>query len=422
MSPSAFERLAPAWQNLVPVKIPETPVDGATAEFFLKAGLLKLRWLARLGPVEAPYRFVDTQELGPFSFWRHEHLIEPTGPDRATLTDNVTYSLPAGLGSIPLMRRVAHAELERLFSFRHQRMVEDLKRFPQELPGRGRIVLVSGSTGLIGRRLVPYLQTLGYTVRELSRSAEGKGTFRWDPGAGWVDPEALEGVDAVIHLAGENIAGGRWSESRKERILRSRVDGTRTLVNALGELGRPPGVFICASGINVYGGGFLAEVCDQWEAEAARAKKAGARVVYMRTGIVLDPLGGALGKMLPAFRFGLGGPIGSGSQNFPWIAMDDLLDLYAEAIEDAQYDGPVDAIHHEVVNQRAFSNTLGAVLHRPAVLPLPTAVIKAILGQMGEETLLADLAVRPGNLRREEFEFRFAGLREALSFMLGKSA
>ena len=314
-------------------------------------------------------------------------------------------------------------------------MSDDLNRFPGELPGRGKVVLVTGSSGLVGRRLGPYLRTLGYTVRGLSRTPEGEGTFRWDPGEGFIDPEALEGCDAVIHLAGENIAGGRWTKERRHRILQSRVDGTRTLVEGIAKCSNPPSVLVSASGVNYYkigspvrsedssrGDGFLSEVCEQWEAEAFNARSSGLRVVCMRTGIVLDPLGGALGKMLPAFQMGLGGPVGSGEQGFSWIAMDDLLDLYEAAIRDPRLEGPVNAVHPESVNQRHFSKILGSVLHRPSVLPLPAAVVKALFGQMGEETLLADLTVQPTKLIDHGHDFRFNSLEDALSFMLGKQS
>ena len=314
-------------------------------------------------------------------------------------------------------------------------MLNDLNRFPNGLPGRGRVVLVTGSTGLIGRRLVPYLRTLGYSVRGLSRHPVGKDMFRWDPSTGHIDPQALEGVDAVIHLAGENIAGGRWTESRKGRILQSRIDGTRTIVEAMKRLTNPPEVLVSASGVNYYdtgsapktedsalGSGFLSEVCQAWEAEAVKAREFGTRVVCVRTGIVLDPLGGALGKMLPAFRLGLGGLVGNGKQGFPWIAMDDLLNVYVSALSESSWNTAVNAVHPEAIDQSAFRRALGGVLRRPSVLPLPAFVVRLLFGQMGNETLLADLTVSPKLLEQEGFEFRFVSLEEALSFMLGKTA
>jgi uncharacterized protein len=431
--PGAFERLAPAWQLLETARESPPLSDGAELSFRLRAGLLRIPWTARIGPLEPPYRFVDTQVGGPFRHWRHEHLFEALKPGRSRLTDRVEYALPGGLGRVAPLRKRARGELERLFRFRHRRMAADLERFPGALPGEGRTILISGSRGLIGGRLVPYLRTLGYGVRGLTRGPGGGALYHWDPARGELDPEALRGVDAVVHLAGEGIAAGRWTAARKARILGSRVDGTRALVDAMAGMDPRPAAFICASGVNFYGSGssqrdesapagdgFLAEVCRAWEQQALRAREYGARVVCLRTGVVLDPLGGALGKLLPVFRIALGGPVGSGAQGFPWIGMDDLLDIYERAIRDPGMAGPVNAVHPDPVTQGTFSRTLGAVLRRPAFLTLPAFAVRAIFGQMGEETLLADLTIRPEALTRAGFAWRDASLQSALAFMLGR--
>lgn len=433
MRPGAFERLAPPWQRIVPDELPDPPRDGSRASFRIKSGPLSLQWVARIGPVEPPYRFVDTQEKGPFGSWRHKHIMEESGHSESVLTDSVRYSLPSIAGMLPFARSQADKELKRLFAFRHQRMAQDLERFGGKRPGDGRIVLVSGSSGLIGSRLVPFLRTLGYTVRGLTRGPAGTDRFHWDPDAGRMDPDALKGVHAVIHLAGENIAGGRWTTERRKRIRLSRVLGTRTLVEAMLREEASPSVLVTASGVNYYGSGpgekaesapsgdgFLAEVCREWESEAARVANHGIRCVRMRTGIVLDPSGGVLGKLLPVFKLGGGGPVGSGRQAFPWIPMDDLLDIYELALRDGSIDGPVNAVHPETVSQKDFSRILGSVLRRPAVLPVPAFAVKAAFGQMGEETLLADLPVVPRVLESTGHVFRFGNLEESLAFMLGR--
>lgn len=433
MRPGAFERLAPPWQRLIPMSLPERPEAGAVARFKLAAGPLRLEWRARLGPVEAPYRFVDTQEKGPFASWVHEHRMESVGEQASRLTDRITFALPFGTGAFPFFQKKAASELDRLFNFRHRCMLGDLKRFPEEAPGEDRVVLVTGSTGLIGSRLVPYLRTLGFRVRGLSRNPSGKDQFAWNPAKGEIDKNALDDVFAVIHLAGENIASGRWTPERRRRILDSRVDGTRTLVDALLEREDRPEVLVSASGANYYGistdpqdetapagEGFLAEVCRHWEAEAFKAQKGGIRTVCLRTGVVLDPQGGALGKMLPAFRLGLGGPIGNGRQGFPWIAVDDLLDTYVEAILNTSLEGPANAVHPEMVDQRTFSCVLGTVLHRPAFMPLPAFVVEMLFGQMGREALLGSLFLEPRRLQEVNFRFRHSSLQEVLQHLLGK--
>jgi hypothetical protein len=296
--------------------------------------------------------------------------------------------------------------------------------------GTPRRVLVSGSSGFIGRRLVALLEAHGCSVRGLSRSPAGPGQFGWNPGAGWIDPAALEDVDAIIHLAGENIASGRWTKARRRRILASRVDGTRTLVEAMAKLRRRPAVFVCASGVNFYGtgplvcdessprgDGFLADVCEFWEAEAMAAQRLGVRTVLVRTGVVLDPSGGALARLLPVFRLGLGGPVGSGRQAFPWIGLDDLAEIYALALRDEGLAGPLNAVHPQVVTQGEFSRTLGKALRRPAILPLPAWLVRLVFGQMGRETLLGDLTVRPAVLLARQHAFRCRGLQEQLEFL-----
>jgi uncharacterized protein (TIGR01777 family) len=431
----AFERLSPAWQRIRPVRLQGPEADGCEVSFYLEKGPFSKLWRASISEVEPPYRFVDKQLEGPFRYWCHEHLMTEAGSGRSRLTDRVEYALPFGLGRLPPARGFSSRELERLFKFRHRRMLLDLERHKEGFPGTGKTVLVTGSTGLIGRRLVPYLQTLGYEVRGLTRGPARGNLFHWDPEGGSIGQAALAGVDAVIHLAGENIASGRWTAERKERILRSRVQGTRTIVEAMREAVPAPKVLVCASGVNYYGSGtgpkdeaspqgsgFLAEVCRHWEAEAMRANDAGIRTVCLRTGVVLDPLGGALAKMLPAFRLGLGGPIGSGRQGFPWIGMDDLLDIYERALGEEAFSGPVNAVHPELASQRDFSRILGGVLRRPAALPVPEWFIRLAFGEMGREALLADLQIQPSFLLGQGHAFRETSLAATLSFLLGKGA
>lgn len=432
--PGTFARLAPPWQKMKLEALPESFVSGAEASFRLGMGPVWLRWKAVLDPVEAPERFVDTQITGPFAHWRHEHRMEVAGDGNSRLTDQVHFELPFGLGRLGPARRHALAELERLFTYRHALMREDLTRWPQTLPGQDKVILVTGMSGLIGRRLVPLLETLGYQVRGLTRGAgDGKRTFTWNPESGTLDGSALEGLYGVIHLAGENIASGWWTEARKRRILESRRQGTRLLVDQLRKQGQPPEVFVSASGVNIYaegqpasteeaplGEGFLSDVCQVWEGEAARAAEAGIRTVCLRTGIVLDPAGGALGKMLPAFRAGMGGPIGSGKQAFPWISMDDLCDIYVRALTDSQLEGPVNAVHPQQLGQLEFARTLGQVLSRPAFLPLPAMLVRSLFGQMGRETLLADVPVRAARLEAQGHRYRHKSLNAALRHLLGK--
>ena len=296
-------------------------------------------------------------------------------------------------------------------------------------------ILISGASGLIGTALVPFLTTGGHQVVRLVRGGRKKaGTVQWDPASGGIDRAGLEGFDAVIHLAGENISGGRWTVERKARIHASRVAGTRLLVEALAGLTRPPKTLIAASAIGYYGdrkddvvdedsapgAGFLADVCREWEAATLPAAQRGIRVVNLRLGVVLSGSGGMLPTVLTPFRFGLGGAIGGGAQYMSWVAIDDVLGAILHALATPALSGPVNAVSPTPVTNRAFTETLARVLSRPALLPVPAAAIRLLLGEMGEELLLSSTRVEPQRLTAAGFHFQFAELEAALRHVLGR--
>jgi hypothetical protein len=297
---------------------------------------------------------------------------------------------------------------------------------------RGRVV-VTGSSGLIGRSLVRYLTKSGRKVLRLvrERSMEGKDAAFWDPYSGTIDHAAMEGVEAAVHLSGENIAG-RWNRGKKEEIRRSRVDTTRFICRSLGTLERPPTVLVSASAVGYYGdrgdevlteeslpgSGFLADLCRDWEEAARPAVEAGIRVVNMRIGLVLSPAGGALGRMLRPFRLGLGGRIGSGRQYWSWISIDDLVAAVLHAIETPSLVGPVNAVAPHAATNREFARTLGRVLSRPAFLPLPAPLARILMGEAAGPLLLASARVLPQRLLASGFRFRRPTLEEALRLLL----
>jgi len=295
---------------------------------------------------------------------------------------------------------------------------------------------MSGASGLIGSALAARLREDGHDVLRLVRRPPQAGEIGWDPVAGRIDADALEGLDGVIHLAGENV-GTRWTAERKRRIRQSRSRGTRTLAEALARLRRPPRVLLSASGVGVYGNrgeeilteasptlsappDFLVEVGREWEAATEPARAAGIRVVLLRFGIILDPAGGALARMVLPFRLGLGGPLGGGRQWMSWIAIGDAVGAVRHALVTESLAGPVNVTSPQPVTNRTFSATLGRVLGRPAVLPVPAVALKLLLGELATVALLGSQRVIPERLQRSGFGFRHPGLEGALREVLGK--
>jgi hypothetical protein len=298
-------------------------------------------------------------------------------------------------------------------------------------------ILVTGSTGLIGSELVSCLSRNQHQVIRLVRHARaGTDEISWDPAAGILDPQSLEGLDAVVHLAGENIASGRWTEEKKRRIRDSRLQGTQLLAQSLSRLFDPPKVLVSVSAVGFYGDrgdeqldedskpgiGFLPELCRLWE-EATRAASArGIRVVIPRVGMVLSPAGGALGLMLPVFRLGIGGRIGAGRQYMSWITIEDLIGVINHAIQNQSMHGPINAVSPTPVTNRDFSKSLAQALSRPAAFALPAFAARIAFGQMADEVLLASARVSPERLLQSEFRFQFPELDGALRHMLEKKA
>ena len=298
-------------------------------------------------------------------------------------------------------------------------------------------VAVSGSTGLVGSEVVTVLSGGGHEVVRLVRRvpSPGEKAVQWDPVTREVDAAGLENFDAAVHLAGENIASGRWNAARKAAIRDSRVNGTRFLCDALAGLTRPPKTLVCASAVGYYGDrgeerlteesppgtGFLAEVCREWEAASAPAARKGIRVVALRIGMVLSPKGGALARMLPLFRAGLGGVIGGGRQYVSWVAIDDLPNIILHALQRGDLSGPVNAVAPRPVTNREFTETLGTALSRPTPLPVPAFALRlAVGGEMADALLLASARVIPRRLEETGYRFRFAVLSAALRHLLGK--
>ncbi len=292
-------------------------------------------------------------------------------------------------------------------------------------------ILVSGVSGPIGSALLPSLNTREYDVVRLVRGpAKTEGEISWDPARTMV-PKTVSGFDAVIHLAGETIVG-RWTEAKKAKIRDSRVLGTRNLAEALAKANVRPQVFICSSAIGYYGdrgeevlneqsppgSGFLPAVCREWEAATQPAVDAGIRTVLVRTGVVLSPRGGTLGKMLTPFRMGVGGRIGNGRQWMSWIDVDDWVGAIHHILKTDLLQGPVNMVAPRPVTNAEFTKTLASVLSRPAIFPVPAFAVKLAFGEMGETVLLGSQRVEPTQLVMSGYPFRFRALRASLENIL----
>ncbi len=298
-------------------------------------------------------------------------------------------------------------------------------------------IIISGASGLIGKQLTETLSTAGHTLKRLVRtkSAAKSDTLFWDIERYELNPAELENADAVIHLAGESVAGGRWSEARKELIRKSRVRGTGLLCETLAGLKNPPKVLLSASAIGYYGyqaekvlterdevgNGFLAEVCREWEAATLPALKAGIRVVNLRIGIVLSPMGGALKLMLLPFRLGLGGVVGNGRQYTSWISLDDVLGAIQHALHNEKINGPLNITAPCPVTNIELTRALGQVLHRPTLFPVPAFAARLVFGtQMANETVLASQRIMPQKLLDTGYSFQYSDIHQALSHLIGR--
>ncbi len=435
MRPGALERLLPPWEDVRVVGREGGIEDGGTVRVRIRRGPLKVDFSVRHTAFEADRLFRDEQVSGPMGSWTHSHEFDPKGANACVVRDRIDYEPPLGAAAKALASSTIENEVKRLLRFRNRRLLGDLRRHAA-YDGPPLRVAVTGANGFVGRALADFLTTGGHEVLPIvrRRPRRDRGEIFWDPMERRIEGRRLEGVDAVVHLAGESLSRGRWSPAKKESIRRSRIVGTRLLVGALTRLRRPPRALVSASAIGYYGDrgsekldersrpgrGFLADLCREWEAEALKAERADVRVVTLRTGLALSPSGGALGTMLLPFKLGAGGRLGSGRQYVSWIDHDDLVGLIFHATTTPALAGPVNATAPHPVPNAAFTTILGRVLRRPTLLPVPSLAVKGLFGEMGQALLLEGARVLPRAARGSGFRFEFEGLAESLAFQLGR--
>jgi len=294
-------------------------------------------------------------------------------------------------------------------------------------------IAIAGASGLVGSALIPILQSHGNQITRLVRSSPKPGEIEWHPNQDEVSPQSLEGFETIINLAGENIAGGRWTDEQKRKIRDSRINGTHLLSEAVAKMNSKPGAFICASATGIYGdrddetldeqsesgGGFLAGVCREWEQATGPASKAGVRVVNLRMGPILAREGGMLSKLLTPFKMGMGGKVGSGKQYISWVALDDAVNAIKLAISDESIHGPINIVSPNPVRNEEFTKTLGHVLNRPTALAMPAFAARLAFGEMADEMLLASQKVLPKRLTAAGFQFQYPTLESAMRKYVG---
>lgn len=435
-SPGAFERLTPFWEK-VQIKTQNGGIKNGD-EVKVKVNVLgpiTLDWHLRHQDYIEGQQFVDKQVSGMFDYWKHSHVMCKTDHENSVLRDSIEYKLPLGFIGDLFGQNFVISKLNRLFKFRHK-VTEIESRIFQEKKKNMKI-LIAGSRGLVGTELVSFLKHQGHEVFKLSRSKKETETdvITWDPETGYLNEADLDGFDAVVNLAGENIANDRWTEKQKEKIKNSRINSTTLLAKALTKVKNPPRVFVCASAIGFYGdrpdevlnensvpvrGDFLSETCVQWEEACSPALEAGIRIVNTRFGIILSPKGGAMAKLLLPFQLGLGGQIGNGEQVMSWISLDDVVYALNFVIQNESISGPVNFTAPNPVTNLEFTKTLGKVLQRPTIFPVPGFGIKLILGEMADALLLSSQKVKPAKLESAGYEFAYKNLEATLRHLLGK--
>ena len=460
----AIDRLIPPWEPAKVASSNDSLQVGSIVEVDNWLGPLKQRWIAEHTALIRNELFVDQLNQSPFAKWIHSHRFKAISANRSSLSDEVDFELPlAPLSRIALPW--AKDKLHAMFQFRHQITADDIAFGQSLLPDLYRStpkrIGISGASGLIGRRTVALARALGIDVVRLERTNKSA-PARWPRGVqsvsltdwtkGTHNKSAVENLDAWIHLGGVGIADRRWNSETKQAIRQSRTQSTSQMVSLLHQLEAPPKCFVCASGVGAFGNrndeilsehssiepahtgdDFLADVAREWEETAKRyadplthrseksQESEPLRVAIARFGMVLHPRDGALSKLLLPFKLGLGGPVGSGKQYWPWVHIDDAASILLHLAIKPNCQGIYHVTAPDVLTNKEFSKTLGRVLHRPAILPAPSAAMRLLLGEMADSLLLSSVRATSDRLIESGYRFRFPKLDSALRNLLGLS-
>lgn len=421
MRDGALDRMIPPWVHAKVLKRGDPSQIGSVTILQMGRGPLSIKWIAEHVGFTPGREFIDVQKKGPFKFWRHIHRVEEKGA-RCVFKDIIEYE-----PSFFLSSSYVENELKRQLVFRHKQLLSDLSLYKtyDQTPRR---ILVSGSHGMVGSSLCPFLKAAGHDVWRLQRgnSDLSMKVVGWDPSRDGADRDSFEGFDVVLHLAGENIGAKKWNERQKSKIFQSRCRDTWLLSHMLSRLKKPPKVFLSASAIGIYGdrkeealteesslgNDFLSDVCIHWEEASEVLRQMDIRTCVLRFGYILSPKGGILGQMLPAFKACLGGKMGNGEQVMPWVALDDAVRaIYHSMMTDA-LQGPVNVVAPKPVTQEVFAKTLAMVLHRPCIANIPAWLLRILLGERADALILRSVNVLPKKLDKGGFVFRYEDLED----------
>lgn len=428
----AVNRLTPPWEKAEVIEKEGGITDGSRMKMKVKIGPLSREWTAIHKNYKRPEEFTDVMVKGPFKEWQHRHGFFEEGSGSA-LEDRITYKLPLSPLSDIIAGHQAEKKLEKMFAYRYRITEADINFMNKYNYGQKLTVAITGAGGLIGSSLAPFLTTQGHDVRKIARVTSPTDGCCWNTATGEIN--GFEGADVIIHLAGEPIADGRWTKSKKKKIMESRAEGTAQIAAAVAAMETPPKVLISASAVGYYGdrgseeideysdgkGGFSYDVCINWEKAAQPVIDKGIRTVFARTGVVLSPASGALTKFLPFFNACLGSVPGSGRQYLSWISIDDMIRGITHCIYCEELEGAVNFTAPEPVTMNEFAGVLGKVLRRPSGFRIPSFMIRLMFGQMGRELLLAGARVLPKRLTDTGYEFTHTRLEPALRHLLGNT-
>ncbi len=432
--PGALERLSPPWDPVEVISRNGGIKEGGKVKMYMKAGPVKYIWKALHTEYEEGKYFRDIMEKGPLSEWSHTHSFIKNDENNSFLEDKIQFALPLKTHGINFFKRFIKKNLDSIFNFRHKTLGNDLHL--HNLYGKEKkTILISGASGLLGSALTPFFTTGGHEVLHLvRREPENENEIFWDPKKKKHGIEKSRKIDVIINLSGEHIGEGRWTDSKKKRIIDSRIDSTSLLIKLVSELDTPPEVMLSASAIGYYGGSekefvdensscgndFISEVCNLWEDAALPVKKYGTRLVLLRIGVVLSPLGGALERMLQTIKFGVGGRLGNGKQYISWITTDDVINAIYFAMHNKEISGPLNLVTPTPVTNNSLTKSIGKILKRPTIFPVPALIIKVLFGEMGKEIVLSGVRVKPDKLINSGFTFLHEDLELGLRFMLGR--